>query len=226
MPSGQSAYPDRFADILHEEPALESLPLILVASEKEAAAYQEAWLRSGYSAVLAEPVDEGQFDNALHAACTPLPIPATAEVPPAAPGPAPSPPDQAMSILVAEDNGINQTVIRRLFEHLRHRVCLVDNGAQAIERLSANPRAFDLLILDLHMPGCSGADVLRARNGMTGDPCPAIILTADATPEALALCRAAGAEQVLTRPVTLDALGEALAGIGAAHGPFGNRHRG
>jgi two-component system, sensor histidine kinase RpfC len=218
--------PRRFADILHQEPALENLPLILVASEKEAAAHQEAWLRSGYSAVLAEPVDEGQFHNALRAACTPLPIPATAEVPAAAPGPAPSPPDQAMSILVAEDNGINQTVIRRLLEHLRHRVCLVDNGAQAIERLSADPRGFDLLILDLHMPHCSGADVLRAYHRMTEDPCPAIILTADATPEALALCRAAGAEQVLTKPITLDALGKALARIGATHGPFGDRDRG
>jgi two-component system, sensor histidine kinase RpfC len=218
--------PCRFAGILHQEPALESLPLILVASEKEAAAYQEAWLRSGYSAVITEPVDEGQLHNALRAACTPLPTPAAPEVSISASGPASSPPDQAMLILLAEDNRINQTVIRRLLEHLGHRVCIVDNGAQALERLSADPRAFDLLILDLHMPHFSGADVLKARSGMPGDPCPAIILTADATPEALALCRAAGAEQVLTKPVTLDALGEALARIGATHGPFGNRHRG
>ena len=85
-----------------------------------------------------------------------------------------------LSILVAEDNPTNQAVIHALLGSVGWRLTVVDNGQKAIE--AHRVEAFDLILMDVHMPVMDGLAAVRAiRAGGAGDPgTPIIALTADA----------------------------------------------
>ncbi|MHB1286786.1 MAG: ATP-binding protein [Leptospirales bacterium] len=122
-----------------------------------------------------------------------------------------SPPDPALrnglSILVAEDHPVNQTVIRGVLESRGHSVHLVENGDMALDILSQDHVPFDLMILDLCMPVMGGLDVLNAYHFMDrSNPIPAIILTANATEEAIESSRIARARAFLTKPLDTSRL--------------------
>jgi hypothetical protein len=68
-------------------------------------------------------------------------------------------PDEPKSILIAEDNEINALLARALVEKMGHRAEVVADGAQAVEAwraARAAGRPFDLVLMDLHMPGVDG----------------------------------------------------------------------
>ena len=112
-----------------------------------------------------------------------------------------SPTDQPLRILVAEDNPTNQLVIRSVLETAGHRTTLVNDGEEALDALEAGE--YDLAILDMHMPKTSGLAVLKfAKWTLPANRIiPFVILTANATKEALEECRAAGASAFITKPV-------------------------
>ena len=85
-----------------------------------------------------------------------------------------------LSILVAEDNPTNQAVIHALLGSVGWRLTVVDNGQKAID--AHRIEAFDLILMDVHMPVLDGLAAVRAiRAGEAGDPgIPIIALTADA----------------------------------------------
>lgn len=64
-------------------------------------------------------------------------------------------------VLVAEDNPINQLVIRKQLNSLGLGVELVGNGAEAFQRLKESPQHFDLLITDCHMPVMDGFELVK-----------------------------------------------------------------
>lgn len=112
-----------------------------------------------------------------------------------------SPTDQPLRILVAEDNPTNQLVIRSVLETAGHRTTLVNDGEEALDALEAGE--YDLATLDMHMPKTSGLDVLKFAKWTlpANRMIPFVILTANATKEALEECRAAGASAFITKPV-------------------------
>ncbi len=121
------------------------------------------------------------------------------------------PPDRALpkglSILVAEDHPVNQKVITGILEGRGHSVYLVENGDQALDMLSQDHIHFDLMILDLCMPVMGGLDVLNAYHFMErNNPIPAIILTANATEDAIESSRTARASAFLTKPLDASRL--------------------
>jgi len=120
---------------------------------------------------------------------------------------------RSLRVLVADDQGANLMVMRRLLEKAGHRAQVVDDGEDVLAALEA--QSFDLVIIDLHMPGGSGLDVIKqARFMEAGRPrTPFIVLTADATQEARAECERAGAYAFMTKPVVVDRLLEHLAAI-------------
>jgi two-component system sensor histidine kinase RpfC len=78
----------------------------------------------------------------------------------------------------------------------------VSDGQQALDLLEGGVQGFDLIVLDMNMPELGGLDVLKALRFMAPQAqVPVVILTADATPQALAACREAGADAFLTKPV-------------------------
>ena len=74
---------------------------------------------------------------------------------------------------------------------------------------------FDAVIIDLHMPGISGLDVLKQVRVMQAghDLTPFIVLSADATATTVRECEQAGARMFLTKPVAVNRLLEALADV-------------
>ena len=116
----------------------------------------------------------------------------------------------SLDVLLAEDNPVNQLVAKRMLETLGHRVRIAVDGAEAI-RFSAETR-FDLILMDMQMPGVDGLQAtraIRARAVAATDPRPAppiIALTANAMQGDAERCLEAGMSDFLAKPVRRDTL--------------------
>ena len=123
---------------------------------------------------------------------------------------------RALRILVAEDNEVNQTLIKLLLAPDGHSVTMVDNGVAAVE--AASRQDLDVVLMDMQMPimdGIEAARQIRALPGQAGQV-PILALTANVMAEELAACRDAGMQGHLTKPVDLKRLRAALADMTAA----------
>jgi two-component system, response regulator len=129
----------------------------------------------------------------------------------------PSPGDgRPLKILLVEDN-IDHVVITRqaVASILPCEVEVVQDGAKAMARLADTTSTRgrpDLILLDLHLPGMSGIEVLRAlRSDRSYNGTPVIVLTAAGDDEhAILECYAAGANSFLPKPATDKRFAEAL----------------
>ncbi|MBP6597436.1 MAG: response regulator, partial [Arenimonas sp.] len=116
--------------------------------------------------------------------------------------------------LIADDHTANRMVLRRLLEKAGHHVEDVDTGDAVLALLTE--RDFDVVLIDLHMPGVSGLDIMREARVMEAGGShrtPFLVLTADVTPEAILACEQAGARAFLPKPIVAVRLLEALAEI-------------
>jgi two-component system, sensor histidine kinase and response regulator len=112
-------------------------------------------------------------------------------------------------VLVAEDNPVNQEVIRAMLARLGVDTTLVENGEQAV--LALDRGSFDLVLLDCQMPVLDGYQAAaRIRAAETGTRTPIIALTANAFADDRQRCLDAGMDDYLTKPVTIGGLAEAL----------------
>lgn len=111
-------------------------------------------------------------------------------------------------ILVAEDNRVNQFVVRKQLESLGHEVHVVSNGEEALAAL-AGPVSFDLVLLDCQMPVLDGYET-AARIRALADPAvrnvPVVALTAHAMGWEREKCLRAGMDDHLGKPATLAGL--------------------
>jgi len=109
-------------------------------------------------------------------------------------------------ILVAEDNPVSRQLVATLLETHGASVTLAQDGREAWERLSAE--AFDLVLMDLHMPEMDGTQVatrVRALEG-GGRRVPIVALTADAFDETRRYVLETGLDDYLVKPVDEPAL--------------------
>ena len=118
-----------------------------------------------------------------------------------------------MRVLVADDQPANLMVMRGLLEKAGHRPHIVGSGDDVLTMIEA--QAADVAIIDLHMPGLSGLEVIKqARFIEAGRKrTPFVVLTADATVEARKECARAGAYAFMTKPLAIDKLLDKLAEI-------------
>jgi two-component system sensor histidine kinase RpfC len=109
--------------------------------------------------------------------------------------------DRGLKILVADDNRVNQKVIRLILEAGGHGVVVAENGEKALDQLES--QTFDAVVMDLNMPVMDGLEATKLyRMGAAGDRrVPIIGLTADATPAAARRAEEAGMDACLTKPV-------------------------
>jgi len=108
-------------------------------------------------------------------------------------------------ILVVEDEAHLAEGLAFNLEAEGHAVEITAQGEEAVERLSGADAAFDLVILDLMLPGMSGFEVAR-RARASGNYLPILILTAKDDPQDVVRGIEEGADDYLTKPFKLDEL--------------------
>jgi signal transduction histidine kinase/DNA-binding response OmpR family regulator/HPt (histidine-containing phosphotransfer) domain-containing protein len=106
------------------------------------------------------------------------------------------------TILLAEDNDINQQIAVELLHVAGVQVDIANNGQEAVDLLLAHPGRYDLLLMDLEMPQMDGhaATVLIRRNAQFA-ALPIIAMTAHALTEVRERCLAEGMQDYLTKPI-------------------------
>ena len=115
--------------------------------------------------------------------------------------------DQALTILVVEDDRIERMFMEQQITDLGHGMVMAENGEQALAMLSAPSHGIDVILMDRMMPVMDGYQAMREirRNPDWAD-LPIIALTARAMPEDVERCMAAGANDYMTKPVDIDRL--------------------
>jgi two-component system copper resistance phosphate regulon response regulator CusR len=108
-----------------------------------------------------------------------------------------------MKILVIEDDPTVGEFVRRGFEEQRWQADLVANGAEG-ERLALS-QPYDLVILDMRLPGRNGLDVLRGLRAK-GFERPVLVLTAQDAVDAKVETLRAGADDYVTKPFAFEEL--------------------
>ncbi len=134
----------------------------------------------------------------------------------AAPPPvAPPTPDASLPrvrVLAAEDNSVNQLVLKTLLHQIGVEPVVVDNGEQALEAWKNSP--WDVILMDMQMPVMDGLTATRAireaEAAMGRARTPIIALTANAMSHQIELCRAAGMDGHVAKPIESARLFAAL----------------
>ena len=121
-------------------------------------------------------------------------------------------PDTGLHVLVVDDDPLNLRIAARLLRELGHHGALVNDGAKALKLAEA--KAFDVVLLDVNMPGMNGQDTLAAlRSRPQGRRLPVLMVSGHADPGTQAHFLALGADGFLTKPLTPGMLATALAGL-------------
>ncbi|TPQ26261.1 EAL domain-containing protein [Methylomonas koyamae] len=116
----------------------------------------------------------------------------------------------ALNVLVVEDNRAGQMVAAGMLERLGCRYQIAASGAEALERVES--AAFDVVLMDCHMPGIDGFEATRRIRALPGAPSrvPIIAMTANALRGDEEQCRSVGMDDFLAKPIKLKALRQKL----------------
>ena len=186
-------------------PGAQSLALILLSSVSRLPATDQR--EPGFAAVLTKPLKLSQLYEGLRAA-----IGEDRASSASAEGSAEPIPSAAMPlrILLAEDHPLNQRVALRMLERLGYRADVAANGREVLERLAQ--ATYDVILMDVQMPEMDGLDASRAICGRWSvSERPRIIaMTAEAMEGDREICLAAGMDDYIVKPVSLEQLRRAL----------------
>lgn len=202
---------DQFSDPNPAQSGWERPPSVIALNPPAAAGDRWAMVQWPYTAALALPITADALHRALHfAAIDEITSQARAvrlekQHPRGRAG-------GRLRVLVAEDNATNRKIIAQVLEHGGYEVTLASTGTQAVEAL--NQAEFDVVILDKYMPGMSGMEVAERYIALREESrAPMIMLTAEATAEAMQQCKAAGMQAFLTKPIDPEMLFETISAL-------------
>jgi signal transduction histidine kinase/CheY-like chemotaxis protein len=120
--------------------------------------------------------------------------------------------NRSLRVLVAEDNLVNQQVLRALLEPIGVDPLIVGDGAQALDAWRSG--RWDLILMDVRMPvmdGLTAARAIRAEEARQGCPgIPIIALTADAMAHQIDQCAQAGMSYFMAKPIRVHDLYETM----------------
>ncbi len=117
--------------------------------------------------------------------------------------------DLSLSVLLAEDNLVNQIVTRKMLNKLGYRADVVANGREVLQALEA--RAYDVIFMDVQMPEMDGLEATKEiRRRWPGCCLKIIAMTASALKGDREMCLAAGMDGYISKPTRIEAIREAL----------------
>jgi CheY-like chemotaxis protein len=120
-----------------------------------------------------------------------------------------------MQVLFVEDDPMNRRVVRDMLRVVgteMEEAADAESGLQMLEQ-----RDYDIVLMDLRMPGMDGLTAIKLLRGREGRnrSVPIIVVTADTAPDLCDRCLAAGADEVIVKPVAMAALLEAVGRLSA-----------
>jgi CheY-like chemotaxis protein len=118
-----------------------------------------------------------------------------------------------MNVLFIEDDPMNRRVVRDMLDVAGATMAEADRAEAGLDRIEAED--FDVILVDLRMPGMDGFEAIeriRARGDEKGR-LPIIVVTADTAADLTERCKRIGADEVLFKPVAMDALFDAIGRI-------------
>lgn len=116
-----------------------------------------------------------------------------------------------LSVLVVEDNEVNQKVILAMLQHFSIQADIAENGQVAIEYAASNK--YDLILMDCQMPVKDGFETTKYIRALKQKLCKdfktaadviIIAMTANASPDDVAACKGHGMNDFIAKPVELD----------------------
>ena len=187
--------------------SLNALQLLLLTPIRQQM-MSEFNMPAGVGACLAKPPKREELFSKIATLCDRLAAPAETI---ATKGAVPiAIPDRKLSVLVAEDNLVNQRVLTALLSRLGHRFEVVPDGAAAIEAVKRS--TYDCVLMDCQMPRVDGFEATAAIRRLPGviRQVQIIAVTANAMPGDRERCLAAGMNDYVTKPVRLADLAKVL----------------
>ena len=193
----------QLAGAIRANPALAATRLVVLTSSYASASVRERE-RAGILRCVHKPIRQAELHEVICSALRgPRDTGADARMPTAAPV------ALAGRVLLAEDNPVNQQVGEAMLAKLGLAVAFAANGEEAV-RL-ARTETFDLILMDCHMPVMDGYEASTAiRAHATAQRIPIIALTANVMEGNRERCLAAGMDDFLAKPYSLDQLQEVL----------------
>jgi CheY-like chemotaxis protein len=184
---------------IRKQPTLARTPIIMMTSAGQPGDMARC-RQLNVERYLVKPVRHSELRDAILASLSngADPIPPQA---PAAPTAA-TPPARQLRILVADDNVINQKVLKRMLEKLGHVVALAANGQEAIDAVSTE--TYDVVLMDVQMPvmdGIAATATIRAREQVSHAHMPIVAVTADAMQGDKERFLAAGMDGYISKPI-------------------------
>ncbi len=121
---------------------------------------------------------------------------------------------ESLSILVAEDNAVNQTIIKAILKKLGHQCHVVADGVEVVEEYTARGEHYQIILMDCDMPKQNGYQATEAIRAFELEQqraaIPIVALTAHAVKDFQDRSIAAGMDDHLTKPIEIAALKERL----------------
>jgi CheY-like chemotaxis protein len=140
---------------------------------------------------------------------------APTEKPAFAPGCDPTKRLTGVSVLLAEDNPVNQMVLEHMLAAEGAAVVVAENGRVAVDQVARAGRVrFDIVLMDIQMPEMDGLEAAR-RIVELAPNLPIVAQTAHALPEELGKCLEAGMVEHLTKPIDHETLVATILRYGA-----------
>ncbi|MCU1346978.1 MAG: barA 5, partial [Acidobacteria bacterium] len=122
-----------------------------------------------------------------------------------------------LRVLVAEDHPVNQEFASEALRRLGHEVAVASDGHEALGKIASG--AFDLVLMDVQMPGLDGLEVTR-RLRSAGVRTTIVAVTAHTRREDRDRCLEAGMNAVLTKPIDAKQLAELIESLGGESDPI------
>ncbi len=188
-----------FAQRIKDNPRFKGIKLVAVSSDARPGSAREA-KDSGFDAFIAKPVTERGFINVIKTVLGDKRAQGQIVTTHMAEELA----EEKVKVLVADDNLVNQKLVKILLQKIGCEAEIVSNGEEAVEKAMENE--YDVCLMDMHMPVMNGIEATRKIRKKGNAALPIIALTAAALKEGKEQCLRAGMNDFITQPVQLNKL--------------------